>query len=104
MSSHNVVAILSTTLLQNEGTYQYEHCCSLISLVGIPHFVGHPATRHILDAEGAVYTPGLFAGMNVGESIVVCQLKDPRKGQAFTVDSPNVSADDFKWGVVTRLS
>ena len=97
-------AILSTTLLQQNGTYTYEQMDTPPDVTGVPHYVGHPATRHLLDKAGAVYTPGLFGGINPGESFVVAQLKDARKGQAFTVDQPGVGPDDLKWGRVTRLS
>lgn len=98
------MAVLSTTLLQLEGTYKYMPLSWTPCVSGVPHFVGHPATRHLLDQAGAVYTPGLFTGLEVGQTFVVCQLKDPRKGQAFTVDSPGVTPDDLKWGIVTRLA
>lgn len=99
-----VVAILSTTLLQSEGVYQYTPLTDAPDVTGISHYVGHPATRHILDFSGAVYTPGLFAGLQVGQAVYVAQLKDPRKGGAFTVDAPNVGSDDLKWGMVIRLA
>ena len=97
-------AILSTTLLQHEGTYSYHALPAAPDVKGVRHYVGHPATRHLLDGAGAVYTPGLFAGLAVGDSFFVAQLRDPRKGQAFTVDQPGIIADDMKWGMVTRLS
>lgn len=98
------VAVLSTTLLQKEGVYQYVALPEAPTVMGIKHYVGHPATRHILDQMGATHAPGLFLGLQVNQAIYVAQLKDPRKGQAFTVDSPNVGPEDLKWGMVIRLA
>ncbi len=100
----SVVAILSTTLLQKTGTYVFTELTTMPGhLQGLPHYVGHPATRYLLDKAGAIYTPGLFNGLDVGQSFYTAQLKDPRKGQAFTVDNPNVTLDDLKRGLVTRI-
>jgi hypothetical protein len=97
-------AILSTMLLQADGTYEYKALSDTPEIRDIPHYVGHPATKHLLDQAGAVYVQGLFSGLQPGEGFYVAQLKDPRKGQAFTKDNPNVEPGDLKWGVVRRLS
>jgi len=97
-------AILSTTLLQHSGDYRFTPLTAAPAIAGIPHHVGHPATRFLLDREGGVYTPGLFLGLEVGEYFFVAQLRDARKGQAFTVDHPGVEPGDLKWGLVTRLA
>ena len=104
MSKSTVVCVLSSTLLQHSGDYRYAECPEPPDVADIPHYVGHPATRFLLDQAGAVYTPGLFGGLQPGQSFVVAQLRDPRKGQAFTTDAPNVGAGDLKWGLVIRIS
>jgi hypothetical protein len=118
------VAVLSSTVLTKDGIYQYEGTDTPPDVSGLPHYVGHPATRYLLDGMGAVYTPGYFGGLKTPtgdrafyaghphlhddkddmefEGFYVAQLKDPRKGSAFTVDQSNVTADDLKWGVVIR--
>lgn len=53
----NFKAILSTTLLQKTGTYRFEELGAAPDIKGVPHYVGHPATRYLLDKAGAVYTP-----------------------------------------------
>lgn len=98
-----IVAILSSTVLSGAGTYRYDVLGEMPAVSGISHYIGHPATKFILDGAGAVYVPGYFSGLKIGESFLVAQLKDPRKGSAFTTDSPNVGPDDLKWGVVTRI-
>ena len=105
--AHGVVAILSSTVLTREGEYRYVPFHSMPVVAGIPHYVGHPAMRHILDTAGAVYKAGYFAGyfagLDVGESYLACQLRDPRKGTAFTADAPNVDMTDLKFSIVTRI-
>lgn len=95
-----VKAVLSTTLLQHTGSYAYLALTEAPDVRGVPHYIGHPAIRFLLDKAGAVYTAGLFAGIGIGESFFVAQLRDPRKGQAFTVDQPGITDADLKWGEV----
>lgn len=102
--SKKFVAVLSSTLLQLEGDYRYASLTGAPEIRDVPHFVGHPATKFLLDGLGAVYSKGLFQGLEVGATFVVAQLKDPRKGAAFTVDQPGVAPEDLKWGTVTRLA
>lgn len=98
-----IVAVLSSTVLAEAGTYRYDPLAEMPAVSGIPHYVGHPATKFLLDQAGATYTPGYFSGLKPGESFAVAQLRDPRKGSAFTTDAPNVGPDDLKWGLVTRV-
>ncbi len=100
------IAILSSTVLSHDGTYQYAALPSMPADLagGIPHYVGHPATRYLLDQAGAIYTPGYFTGLEVGQTYLVAQLKDPRKGGAFTTDVPGVEPSDLKWGMVRRVA
>jgi hypothetical protein len=98
-----VVAILSSTVLSREGTYQYVTFESMPCIAGLRHYVGHPATKHILDSAGAVHTLGYFAGLEVGQAYLTCQLRDPRKGMSFTQDKPNVDMLDLKFGYVKRI-
>lgn len=98
-----VRAILSSTVLSLDGTYRYESIATIPTVTGIPHYVGHPATRYLIDQAGAVYTPGYFPGLQPSEAYLVAQLKDPRKGGAFTADVPGVEPGDLKWGIVTRV-
>lgn len=102
--SFGVVAILSSTVLSREGVYQYVTFESVPIIGGLPHYVGHPATRHILDDSGAVYTPGYFGGLGIGQAYLTCQLRDPRKGTAFTKDAPNVDLTDLRFGYVKRIA
>lgn len=103
-AAFGVVAVLSSTVLSKEGTYQYVTFESMPLLPkGIPHYMGHPATRHILDSVGCTYTPGYFPGLEVGQAYLTCQLRDPRKGSEFTKDNPNVGMIDLKFGYVRRI-
>ena len=98
-------AVLSTTLLLQPGTYKAEQLDSLPDVVGVPHYVGHPDTRTMLDAAGAVYTPGRFGGLDVGESYLAVPLRLPeRTGEAGSVPNQKAGADDIRPMRVTRTA
>lgn len=97
------VAVLSTTLLQEEGVYQYLPLPEAPTVAGCPHHVGHPDTRKILDGLGAIYTPGLFQGLQVNQAAYVARIENSRRGAASTTDQ-EARPEDIKWGMVIRLA
>lgn len=101
-----IIAVLSSTVLISTGAYNYTEVAPghTPDLTGLPHHVGHPATRHLVEAAGATYKSGLFAGLAPGEAFYVAQLRNSRKGAEFTKDHPNVLPEDLKWGLVHRLA
>lgn len=77
-----MVVILSTTILPIDGTYRVvtlrgeEREQSLSSLTGVPHYIGHPDTKTIVEALGAIPAPTkLFAGLQVGEVALCVPIK-----------------------------
>lgn len=82
-------AILSTTILPLDGTYKVwtlrgkARTEVLCSLKGVPHYVGHPDTKTIVEAFGAVPAPTkLFAGLQVGERVVCFPIKQGLSSRA----------------------
>lgn len=82
-------AILSTTILPLDGTYKVwtlrgeARTEVLCSLKGIPHYVGHPDTKAIVEAFGAVPAPTkLFAGLEVGERALCVPIKQGLSSRA----------------------
>jgi len=76
------VAVLSTTVLPIDGTYEVrtvhdaERDKCLNGLAGVPHYVGHPDTKAIVEALGAVPAPTkLFKGLEVYETAVCVPIK-----------------------------
>lgn len=97
-------AILSTTLISVPGTYRVDELSWVPDVSGVNHYVGHPDTRRLLDAAGAVYVPGFFNGLEPGECFLAARLKAPeRKGEAGSVPNQAATAADLQFLRVTRL-
>ncbi len=96
-----VVAVLSTTVLPIDGTYEVktltaEERASVFKAIagemnplkGVPHYIGHPDTKQIVEALGAVQAQTkLFAGLKVGELAVCFPIKQglsTRASEGFT--------------------
>lgn len=103
------VAVLSTTVLPLDGVYRVETLPpgQIPSLVGVPHYIGHPDTKTIVESLGAVPAPSkLFPGLQVGEQAIcfpIAQGKSTRAVDGFTSPHQNVSLDDLQIRVITRL-
>ena len=101
----NIIAILSSTIL-TEGDYRYTTLDHTPSVEGVPHYVGHPTTRSVLDGLGAIHTPGLFAGLQPGQSVFVCKLGPSAMAAARvggTTAEYAATPDDLEWGRLTRI-
>jgi len=101
-----VVAILTTTVCPVDGVYRVVTLATRPdSLTGVPHYVGHPATRALVEAMGAVKAPSnLFRGLAVGETALVVSIKQGRSTRAtqgVTVDQ-EVTLDDLDFRTLTR--
>lgn len=97
-------AVLSSTVLSLDGSYTVKTLDAAPDVAGVPHFVGHPSTKEVLNNAGAVYTPGLFAGLEPGQSFLASSLAQPRSGgQDATTQETEVTPADLTWRVVTRL-
>lgn len=110
VSSMKLVAVLSTTVLPLDGVYQVETLPKgeLPNITDIPHFIGHPDTKQIVEALGSVpASTKLFVGLNSGEQAVafpIQQGKSTRATEGFTSPHQEVSIDDLQVRVITRLS
>jgi len=88
-----------------DGLYKSEQVEVLrLDLAGLPHYVGHPATRAILDALGAEYTPGRWEGPGVGESYIAFPLARNERPGGKTDEAVNVTLDDIRVTLVTRIA
>lgn len=103
------VAVLSTTVLPLDGVYRVETLPpgEIPSLKGVPHYIGHPDTKAIVESLGAVPAPTkLFPGLQVGEQAIcfpIAQGKSTRAVEGFTSPHQNVSLSDLQIRVITRL-
>lgn len=102
--SFHVVAGLSSTVINVKGIYRVETDLAMPeALTGLPHYVGHPSTKSVLDALGAEKVPGLFGGLKVGESFLAFPIVNPRGDGEWTVDRALGSLDELRVTLVTRI-
>lgn len=102
------IAILSTTVLPVDGTYSVETVAEAPDIVGVPHYIGHPATKTIVEELGAVQAPTkLFEGLAVGEKAVafaIAQGRSTRAIQGFTSPHQETSLADLSVRIISRLA
>ena len=102
------VAVLSTTVLPLDGIYEVETVDpEQVNIEGVPHYIGHPATKEIVEKLGAVQAETkLFSGLEPGE-VAVCfaikQGKSTRVKDGFTSPHQEVAADDLTCRVIRRM-
>lgn len=104
-----VIAVLSTTVLPLDGVYSV---CTIQEgeekpdVKGVPHFIGHPSTKALVEQLGAIQAPTrLFAGLKLGEKAVALSIKQgrsSRKDIGKTVDQV-VTFDDLECRIIERL-
>jgi hypothetical protein len=102
------VAVLSTTVLPLDGTYSVITVNGGdVNIVGVPHYIGHPDTKAIVEELGAIKAESnLFTGLQVGEMCVcfpIQQGKSTRAEDGFTTHQA-VTMADLSVRVITRLA
>lgn len=111
---YNFVCILSTTILPIDGTYAVKTLISwaredvLENLSGLPHYIGHPDTKKIVETLGATTAPTkLFTGLEVGETAICFPIKQglsSRASEGFT--NPHQAIEEIETldvRVITRI-
>lgn len=108
------VAILSTTILPIDGVYEVytakgkERQDILARLAGIVHYIGHPDTKSLVEALGAIPSESkLFSGLKEGESAICFPIKQglsTRKELGFTVDQAISEIETLDVRVIRRLA
>jgi len=102
-----IKAILSTTVLPLDGTYQVKTLDIVPDLKGVTHFIGHPATREIVENLGATPTlQKMFKGLEVGECAIACSIRQDRTNRnanGFTSPHQDVTLSDLCFRLITRI-
>jgi hypothetical protein len=105
-----LISVLSTTVLPLDGTYTVQTlpAGNIPDITGLPHYIGHPDTRDIVQSLGAVPAPSkLFAGLQPGQSAVcfpITQGLSSRASDGFTSPHQSVDLSMLSVRVITRLS
>ena len=103
------VAILSTTVLPLDGTYTVQTLPKgeIPEIRGIPHYIGHPDTKNIVEALGAIPAPSkLFEGLQPNETAIcfpIAQGLSSRATEGFTTPHQNVNLSMLSIRVITRI-
>ena len=104
---NKVVAVLSTSVMPKDGTYSI-HTISKnkVDLEGLPHYVGHPCTKKIIEDMGAVPAEGnTFHGLEVGEEAICVPIKHRKnkREHRFTKANQVVSLKDLCFRILKRI-
>lgn len=98
------VAVLSSTIL-TDGTFECQTVNFPASLAGVSHYVGHPATKGLIEALGAIPAPTkLFGGLKVGESYLAVPLAVNPRVEGYTVDTAVADVSQLTARIVTRVA
>lgn len=100
-------AALSTTVLPLDGVYKVETTQEIPDLTRVPHYIGHPDTKAIVESLGAVQAESrLFSGLQPGEKAVcfpIQQGKSSRKDDGFSSPHQAVGLEDLQMRIISRL-
>lgn len=102
-----IKAVLSTTVLPLDGVYEVTtlRAGEIPDISGVPHYIGHPATKAIVEKLGAVPAETkLFEGLQQGERAIcfpIAQGKSSRSETGKTVDQ-DVDLSDLSVRVIRR--
>lgn len=103
----NIVAVLSTSVMPKDGIYSI-HTISKnkVDLHGLPHYVGHPCTKKIIEDMGAVPAPTTtFHGLEAGEEAICVPIKHRKnkREHKFTKANQIVSLKDLCFRILKRI-
>jgi hypothetical protein len=102
-----ISAILSTTVLPLDGNYAVQTLETIPEIGGIAHYIGHPATKQIVEQLGAAQAASkLFTGLSVGESAIAVSIKQglsTRATEGFTSPHQEVDINMLTFRLITRL-
>lgn len=102
------VAVLSTTVLPLDGIYRVETIQGSPDIAGVPHYIGHPDTKTLVESFGAVQAESkLFPGLQPGEKAIcfpIQQGKSTRATEGFTIPHQNISMSDLAIRIIIRIA
>ena len=103
MTNSNFVAIVSSTIL-TDGEFRCETIPFPKDLTGVPHYVGHPATKGLIEALGATQAATkFFGGLEIGESYLAVPLANNPRTEGYTIDLAISDVSELTAKKVTRI-
>jgi hypothetical protein len=103
-----IVAVLSTSVMPKDGVYSiYTIPRKAVHIEGVPHYIGHPCTKRIIEEMGAVQANNRsFRGLRIGEEALCVPIKHERnkREHRYTRANQNVTVDDLCFRVLKRLA
>ena len=104
MVAEKPIVILSSPLGFPRTIVEFTEIVFPESISGCKSFVGHPATKQLLDALGAEYVPGRWDGPAIGESYLAVPLAQNEREGGYTQDAAIESVSDLHAILCTRLA
>lgn len=98
------MVIVSSPLGFIGTTIQFEEITFPSSLEGTISYVGHPATKALLEALGAVSIPGKWQGPQIGEVYLAVPLAQNTREAGWTHDQAIESIAELKAIQCTRIA
>jgi hypothetical protein len=102
-------AILSTTILPVDGDYTVftltDEQIEKLDLTLIRCYIGHPSTKVLMEQMGAIYTMGLFSGLEQGERALCVSIKQgmSSRGEIGKTVDQEITKDMLSFRVVERM-
>ncbi len=100
-------ALLSTTILPKDGLYEILTLEYIPEIKDVPHYIGHPSTKEIVEELGAIPAPTkMFTGLDIQERVIACSIKPGRSSRPLegkTVDQ-DVTLEDLQFRLIIRLA
>lgn len=94
-----IVAVLSTSVMPKDGVYSiYTIPRKAVHIEGVPHYIGHPCTKRIIEEMGAVQASNRsFKGLRI-------KHERNKREHRYTRANQNVTVDDLCFRVLKRLA
>jgi hypothetical protein len=106
-NQYNFEAILSTTILPLDGTYKIKTLDYIPNIQGCQNYIGHPATKEIVEKLGAVPAESkLFTGLEIGEIAVCFSIKQGQsdRSQGGTASNQEVDIENLSIRTILRVA
>lgn len=107
IKQNKVIAVLSTSVMPKDGLYSIKTVDrATLCLEGLPHYIGHPCTKRIVEKLGAYPSKSrTFRGLKPGEEAICVPIKHTKNKREhhFTRANQKVSVEDLCFRILKRI-